>query len=220
MLRRPRPAADGSRRVDGVHGVRKDDGLVGGERIQQLFVIADERLLLVHAHAAANRSRPFVFKAEPMKQRNQPGTALVDDAKTLLEKDGHLPRRTRQAFAHIGGQFFFLRPGQVTSPASGFEAPQAVDPVLVVELAPTSDRIVIEVERFGDPLAAPTIVQKQHRIGAARQALLRMAISQQRFQIRALAGRKETAANHPLNRIQKSNRRKPILGSRRSQGIA
>jgi hypothetical protein len=131
-----------------------------------------------------------------MQQGDQTGAAFVDDAEHLFDEHAHLPRRTRQGLRDVNHQFLFLRLGKKAGAASGFEAPQPFDASLIVGLAPASDRIVVEIKRLGGPLATPAVVKKQHGVGSSRQTLLGTAVTQKGDQLRALPGRKKTAANH------------------------
>jgi hypothetical protein len=142
-----------------VHGVRKNHRLIRAKRIQQLLVSVDEPLLLARIQAAAHRFGLFVFKAEPMQQRDQSRAALVGDAENLLDEHTHLPRRTRQGLRDISAQLFFLRLGKMAGAASGLEAPKAFDASLIVGIAPTPDRVVVKIKRLGGPLATPTVVR-------------------------------------------------------------
>src|SRR3569833_749683 len=95
--------------------------------------------------------------------------------------------------------------------ASSLKAPKPFQPALVKGLAPSPDRIVVQIKRLRDPHADTAVVKQQNGVGSPRQALLRMPVSQQRSQIRAQAGRKKPAANHPTYRIQKPQSRKPFF---------
>ena len=97
---------------------------------------------------------------------------------------------------NVNEKFLLLRLGKKAGAASGFEAPQPFDASLIVGLAPASDRVVVEIKRLSGPLATPAVVKKQHGVGSSRQTLLGTAVTQKRDQLRALPGRKKTAANH------------------------
>src|SRR5208337_4023984 len=89
----------------------------------------------------------------------------------------------------------------------------------LIGLAPASDRVVVEIERLGDLLAAPAVVKQKQGVRPSRQALLAMAVAQQRQQFSALARRKKPAANHASSRIRKPFRRKPLFAPSMSPGI-
>src|SRR5208337_4272218 len=88
----------------------------------------------------------------------------------------------------------------------------------LIGLAPASDRVVVEIERLGDLLAAPAVVKQKQGVRPSRQALLAMAVAQQRQQFSALARRKKPAANHASSRIRKPFRRKPLFAPSMSPG--
>src|SRR5208337_4586563 len=91
--------------------------------------------------------------------------------------------------------------------------------VRLIGLAPASDRVVVEIERLGDLLAAPAVVKQKQGVRPSRQALLAMAVAQQRQQFSALARRKKPAANQASSRIRKPSRRKPLFAPSMSPGI-
>ena len=67
-------------------GVREQHGFVGAERVEQMLVGCDERLLLLlHVELLLDRLRLDVFEAEPIQKRDPARAAFVGDAEFLLE---------------------------------------------------------------------------------------------------------------------------------------
>ena len=190
-----------------MHGVDEQHRLVGAGRIEKALVGFDEGLLLFRVELASDRLRLHVFEPEPMQHGDEPRAALVDDAEFPRDIGSDQVRRARQSLGDPGLQLRFLLRRQVARAAAAFEAPQTLHAVRLIGLAPASDRVVVEIQRLGDLLAAPAVVEQQQGVGPSRQALLAMPVAQQRQQFGALAWRKKTAANYPPSRIRKPSRR-------------
>src|SRR5208282_6840149 len=126
---------------------------------------------------------------------DEPRAALVDDAELLRDIGPDRLRRARQSLADPGLQPRFLLRRQIARAAAAFEAPQALQSVRDISFAPASDRVVVEIQRLGNLLAAPALVEQQQGVGPSRQTLLGMAVAQQRHQFSALARRKKPAPN-------------------------
>ena len=71
LLLARRPAADRSRRMGRMHGVRKQHGLVVAQGIQQLFVALNESLLLFFVELARDDIGFVIFEPQAMQQRDQ-----------------------------------------------------------------------------------------------------------------------------------------------------
>src|SRR3974390_2290324 len=155
-----RPAADRTRRVRWMHRVHEQHGLVGTKRIQKILVSLDERLLLFHVELAPDRLGLAVFEPEPMQQSDEPRAALIDDAELPLDIGADLARRARQGRPPPSDKGLFLRLGEMARAAADLEALKPLEPLLVVNLAPASDCIVVEIKRPGAPSRAP-LVQKE-----------------------------------------------------------
>jgi hypothetical protein len=52
------------------------------------------------------------------------------------------------------------------------EARQTLDPVLLIQLVPQPDCVVVKQQHFSDRLTTQSIVQQYQRVGAASQAML------------------------------------------------
>jgi hypothetical protein len=64
-----------------MHGIRKDNSLIGFKRVQQIFICLDECRLLLGIELARYRLRFAMLHTQPVQQRDQAGAALVFDAK-------------------------------------------------------------------------------------------------------------------------------------------
>ena len=71
LLLARRPAADRSRRMGRMHGVRKQHGLVVAQGIQQLFVALNESPLLFFVELARDDIGFVIFEPQAMQQRDQ-----------------------------------------------------------------------------------------------------------------------------------------------------
>ena len=71
LLSARRPAADRSRRIGRMHGVRKERGLVVAQGIQQLFVALNESLLLFFVDLRGMTLGLSSSKPQAMQQRDQ-----------------------------------------------------------------------------------------------------------------------------------------------------
>ena len=59
------------------------------------------------------------------------------------------------------------------------EARQTLDPVVLIQLVPQPDRVVVEQQHFSNSLTAQPVVQQYERVGAASQAMLRRTVAGQ-----------------------------------------
>lgn len=181
-----RPAPDGTRRMCRMHGVHEQNYLVGAEGIEKVLIGGNERLLLFHVEIATNRFRLAIFEPQPMQQSDQSRAALINDAELLLDKGADLTCRTWQGLGYKGDERRFLRRRQMARTAAAFEPFKTSEPGGVINLAPASDRVVVHIEGFGDPFAAPAVVQQQDGVGATRNALFRATAAQQDKKLSAL----------------------------------
>jgi hypothetical protein len=58
------------------------------------------------------------------------------------------------------------------------EARQTLDPVLLIQLVPQPDCVVVKQQHFSDRLTAQSIVQQYQRVGATGQAMLEILVVQ------------------------------------------
>ena len=63
------------------------------------------------------------------------------------------------------------------------EARQALDPVFLIQLVPSPDRIIIEEQHLRDAGTAHPVVQQHQRVGASRQPVCRGAVTGQFDQV-------------------------------------
>jgi hypothetical protein len=102
----------------------------------------------------------------------------------------------RQGPGDVGFQRFLLLCGKTARTAPAIELFQARNPALVIELAPASDRIVVEIQNFGHPLAAQAIIQKQDGVRPACDPMLCGTVARQRQQFLPFRSVQKIPANH------------------------
>src|SRR5271154_681926 len=131
-----------------------------------------------------------------MQQRNQSRTAFVNEAKFLFDPGTDLARRARQRRADVSFQSVFLRGTQKTGAAAHVEAGQPLDPALLKQFVPATDRVVVQQKRCRDFLTAPPVVQQHQSVRPPRQARRRQAVARQRDQMLTILRAEKAAANH------------------------
>jgi hypothetical protein len=82
-------------------------------------------------------------------------------------------------------------------PAEHRERPR---PLLPEAIAPAADGVVVEIEHPRQLLAAQPVIEQQHRIGAARDAVPLGRPPHQRLQVRPLVRREKSALIHEQNK--------------------
>ena len=145
-----------------MHGVGEQHGLVVAQGIHQIFIARDESLLLFFVELARDNVRLVIFKTQPMQQRDQSRAAFVNETEFLFDPGADVARRARQRRADKDLQRVFLRGAQKARAPAHVEAGQAFNPALLEEFAPVANGVVVEKQRSGDVLAAPSVVQ-QHK---------------------------------------------------------
>ena len=151
------PAAGRPRRMGRMHRVREQHGFVVGQGIQEIIVALDECLLLLFVEFARDDVRLVILQPQTMQKRNQSRTAFVNEAEFLFDKGADLARRARQRRADKGLQCVFLLGAQKARAPAHVEAGQALDPTLLKQFEPATDRVVVQQKRIGDFLTAPPI---------------------------------------------------------------
>ncbi len=86
----------------------------------------------------------------------------------------------RQSLGNVSLQPLFLCRCETARTAPGIELFEPSNPALVIELAPASDRIVIEIENLGHLRAAQAVIQKQDGIRPACDPVRSRAVACQR----------------------------------------
>src|SRR5215468_6745580 len=191
-----RPAADRPRRMSRMDRISEQYDLVIAQRIQNLVVVLDERLLLVFIELAGDDIGLVIFEIEAVQQRDQSRAAFVNEAEFLRDEGADLPRRARQRGSDKGFQGLFLHSTQKACAAADVKTGEPLDAALLKQLVPAADRIVVQQQRGGDFLTAPAVVQQHQGIRASRQARRRRAIARQRDQISTILRAEKAAPNH------------------------
>jgi hypothetical protein len=129
--------------MGGVHGVGEQNGLVVGQRIQELFTGCNEFRLLFLAELARDDLRLVIFQPQSMQQCDQPGSARIDQTELLLDPGTDLARRARQGRHEPGFQSFLLLSAHLARAATGLKARQPFDTILDKQTMPPAYRIVV-----------------------------------------------------------------------------
>src|SRR3954471_21165420 len=191
-----RPAAHWPCPMGGMHGVGEQHCFVVGQRLQQPLVGVDEGLLFGRVELARHRLRLAMFQPQTMQQRNQPGAALVDDPEPLLDPRSDLAGRPRQGFANPCLQRRLLVQAQWTGPAAVVEAGQAIDAILLEQVVPRPDRVVVDQQHPADLVATHPAIQQHQRIRPPGQTMLSQPVSSQLSQVLPFLRCQKAAANH------------------------
>ena len=118
-----------------------------------------------------------------MQQRDQSRAALVRDAKFRSDKGPDLAYRARQSRLHKGDHSGLLLVAQLASAAARLKTRQPFEAILDKQAMPFADRVVVQKEHLGDPLAAQSIIQQRQRIGAPRQPMFHRPVPRQGDQV-------------------------------------
>lgn len=146
--------------------------LVVGQRLQQRLVGVDEGFLFGWVELARHRLGLAMFQSQTMQQRNQPGTALVDNLELVFDPRSDHPGRPRQGVADPGLQRRLLLQGQLAGATPVVESGQAIDPVFLEKPVPRPDRIVVDQQYPADVFAAHPAVQQHQRVRTPGQTML------------------------------------------------
>ena len=79
--------ADLACRIEGAHGVLRDDGHLGEAQRAHRLVVRDGQLLVVQLHAAAELSHPHVHADEAVAEGRLPAAGLAGEAHDLAVVD-------------------------------------------------------------------------------------------------------------------------------------
>jgi hypothetical protein len=83
-----------------------------------------------------------------MQQSDQPGPGLVFNAALTRDPRANHTGRARQSFTDPGFQLVLLLYRQPAGAAFMAEARQPLDPLFLIELVPSSDRVVVEQQHL------------------------------------------------------------------------
>src|SRR6478752_10152114 len=191
-----RPAADRPRRMGRMDRISEQHDLVIAQRIQNLVVVLDERLLLVFIELTGDDIGLVIFEIEAVQQRDQPRAAFVNEAEFSRDEGANLPRRARQRGSDKGFQGLFLHSTQKACAAAYVKTGEPFDAALLKQLVPAADRVVVQQKRCRDFLTAPPVVQQHQSVRPPRQARRRRAIARQRDQMPTILRAEKAATNH------------------------
>src|SRR3954466_4073860 len=137
-----------------------------------------------------------MFQSQTVQQRNQPGAALVDDPERLLDPRSDLAGRPRQGFANPRLQRRLLLQAQRTGPAAVVEAGQAIDAILLEQVVPRPDRVVIDQQHPADLFATHPAIQQHQRVRPPGQTMLSQPVPSQLGQVLPFLRCQKAATNH------------------------
>jgi hypothetical protein len=191
-----RPAAHRPRPMGGMHRVGEHHRLVVGQRLQQRSVGVDEGFLFGRVELARHRVGLAVFQPQTMQQRNQPGTALVDNPELVFDPRSDHPSRPRQGVADPRLQRHLLLQGQLAGATPVIESGQTIDPVFLEKPVPRPDRIVVDQQHPTNILAAHPAIQQHQRVRPTGQTMLSQPVPSQLGQVLPFLRCQKAAANH------------------------
>src|SRR6516225_8653146 len=191
-----RPTADRPRRMGRMDRISEQYDLVIAQRIQNLIVVLDERLLLVFIELAGDDIGLVIFEIEAVQQRDQSRAAFVNEAEFLRDEGADLPRRARQRSGDKGFQGLFLHGTQKACAAAYVKTGEPLDAALLKQLVPAADRVVVQQKRCRDFLTAPPVVQQHQSVRPPRKARRHRAVARQRDQMPTILRAEKAAANH------------------------
>src|SRR5918995_4062968 len=105
---------------------------------------------------------------QTMQQRNQPGTALVDNLELVFDPRSDHPGRQ----GVTGLQLVLLLQGQLAGATPVVEPGQAIDPVFLEKPVPRPDRSVVDQQHSADIVAAHPAFQQHQRVRSPGQTML------------------------------------------------
>ena len=185
-----------SRPMGGMHCVGEQHRFIVGQRLQQPLVGVDEGLLFGRVELARYRLRLAVFQSQTMQQRDQPGTALVDDPELVLDPRSDLAGRPWQGFADPFLQLFLLFQAQPTGPTAVVEPGQPIDAILLEQVVPRPDRGVVDQQHPADLVATHPAIQQHQRVRPPGQTMLSQPVPSQLGQVLPFLRCQKAAANH------------------------
>ena len=181
--------------MGGMHRVGEHHRLVVGQRLQQRSVGVDEGLLFGWVELARHGCRPAVLQA--MQQRDQPGSALVDDPECVFDPRSDLAGR--QGFADPRLQRRLLLQGQVAGPAPVGEPGQPIHAVFLEQAMPCPDRVGVDQQHPADLVATHPAIQQYQRVRPPSQTMFSQPVPSQ--QVLPFLRCQKAAANHGSEKI-------------------
>ena len=131
-----------------------------------------------------------MFQFQTMQQRNQPGTALVDNLERVFDPRSDHPGR--QGVADL--QLFLLLQGHLAGATPVVESGQAIDPVCLEQAVPRPDRIVVDQQHPADLFATHPAIQQHQRVRSPGQTMLSQTVPSQ--QVLPFLRCQKAATNH------------------------
>ena len=172
-----------------MHRVHEQDGLVVRQRIQQIVVGFDEGCLLFLVQLARDCLRLAVFEAKPVQKPDDARASVIGNIELGPDGGADLAGRAWQRLLHPCGQTRLLRIVEQAGAAPGVKADDAFQALRRKQPVPLPDGVVVDMEHFGDVLAARPVVQQNQRIGPSRQPMRRRPVASQRDQVPAVGCR-------------------------------
>src|SRR5271165_669029 len=206
-----RPAANRPHRAGRMHRVREDDSFIVEHPVHQSVVFLDEGRLLRRIQLARDRFGLAVFHLQAMQQRDQPGPGLVFNAVFTRNPCAHFAGGAGQGCGDPDFQLVLSRGCQPAGAALMAEVRQAFDAVFLIVPAPRPDRVVVNEQNPGGGLAGHAVIQKQNRVGPARQTVRSRPVTGQLDQVFTRFGVEEAGADHGRTRIAAELIRKGIF---------
>jgi hypothetical protein len=195
-----RPTAGWPHFVRGMHGISEDHSFIIAEIVEQIFVTVDKSLLFRKIELARHKFGLAIVHVVAPQELDQ-GRAAVADTIGFLDPLPHHGGRPRQRLRYPAFQRVLLRGRQFADAAFVTKVRQPAQTFLAVQLAPVTDRVIVEIENFRDLLAAHSVVEQQQCIRSSRQSRLGLPIPHLRDEVRSDARIEKTAANHARRRI-------------------
>jgi hypothetical protein len=136
-----------------------------------------------------------------MQQRDQAGSGLVLNPAFQRDPRTDLACCAWQGLVDPCFQLALLLHRQPADAAFVAETRQTFDPVLLIQLVPGSDRVIVEKQHLGDSRTTHAIVKQHQGIGAPGQPMRGRAVTRQFDQIASGFRVQEVRANHGRSRI-------------------
>src|ERR1019366_918710 len=143
-----------------------------------------------------------MFHAQTVQQRDQPGPGLIFNAALSRDPGADRAGGAWQGLGDPGFQLILLLRRQPATAAFMVEGRQTFDPVVLIQLIPGPDGVIVEKQHFGDGRTAHPIVQQHQRIGAAGPPVRGRAVTRQLVQVAAGFAVQKARADHGDGRIE------------------
>ena len=137
------PAADSSRSLCRVHRIGEHHRLIRRQLVQQRFIALDEGRLLRRVQLARDRLRLAMFHPKAMQQGDQTCSALIRNAAFQHDPCPDLTGGPWQRLGDPRRQPFPVLRRQPAGTPFVAKTRQALDPILLIQPMPCSDRVVV-----------------------------------------------------------------------------